>query len=531
MKFWGVKSSEIITLTDAMATKERFNRLLKEWVIRGARAGDRIVLSFSGHGWKVGAADSTVTHTRSALVPWNFRKRPNGAFETRSLITGDVIRRSLAELHSAGVTDVTVLIDACCAAGATRRAGEPSTYIVNPELGLAQTSAGGPTFREPGDDTESYVVISASAYDRSGRQGPAGGYLTGGVIHAVEKYYALHGNAARPMSYRDLNDWLSVEMADEPDKGIPSEWYMTGMLDRPLFASGTSASDPYFLVTLRGSGLRMEGGSLLGVEAGDTAAIFQANTPHFGSGKPLAMAQVIGVRLYDSDLRIIGHSPDRGSLQAARAVLRSGRSASAQGRYDWAIKLNAPDTIADLKIEREPARVENGVAEIDPPNRRDINGYALRIRALGPNGEKRPRLSVYTAVLSATGSRVRVLWPRTERSSERTRTLAQGEWCWLGFDGALTLGGPGARFAGWRYSDEKGPTALLRVIGTSKPRDFTPFAANLGTGVSAALWAKPRRASPKKPQRPTGDPPGIAPDGFAVAEKLLTFPGPNKAPL
>jgi len=104
-QFAGFASAEVRVISDEAAAKRDIEEHL-EWLVTGAKAGDLLVLHFSGHGSQApdsGAADEPVDHLDEILCPYDMDW--DGTF-----ITDDYLRERL--VVPAGVV-LEVILDAC----------------------------------------------------------------------------------------------------------------------------------------------------------------------------------------------------------------------------------------------------------------------------------------------------------------------------------------------------------------------------------------------------------------------------------
>src|SRR5262249_22174376 len=119
---FGFKPEQIVTLTDAEATRDNILKAFEEWLIAGSTSGGRVVFYMSSHGFQApervkGSEPDGMDET---LVPHDvFVETVGGRKAVRNQIIDDEIADLLKKISD---RKVTVIIDACFSGTATRDA-------------------------------------------------------------------------------------------------------------------------------------------------------------------------------------------------------------------------------------------------------------------------------------------------------------------------------------------------------------------------------------------------------------------------
>ena len=117
---FGFKSSDIMTLTDAQATRQGILTAFEQHLIKQAKPGDVVVFHFSGHGSQVSDPDKDhADGLNSTFVPVDGALPPN--YPDQGGVVKDIMGHTLFLLMSALQTEnVTVVLDSCHSGGGTR---------------------------------------------------------------------------------------------------------------------------------------------------------------------------------------------------------------------------------------------------------------------------------------------------------------------------------------------------------------------------------------------------------------------------
>jgi hypothetical protein len=114
---WYYQPDQIRTLTDAQATRQGILTAFEDWLIKGSRAGDRVLFYFSGHGYYIDDdnGDESDGYDETIL--------PVEATDQNAMIIDDEMEELLQRLTG---REVTVIIDACHSGTLTRGVKEQS---------------------------------------------------------------------------------------------------------------------------------------------------------------------------------------------------------------------------------------------------------------------------------------------------------------------------------------------------------------------------------------------------------------------
>jgi hypothetical protein len=160
---YGFKGSDITVLTDFAATKKAMQAAIQK-LVRGGRAGDVLLLHYSGHGANVPDKDGDEADERDEILcPTNL--------DWKDPLTDDWLRKTLDRLGK-GVS-LTVIMD-CCHSGTNTRVLRPPDaesiprYLPNPWDIMAE---------ESGRKLRGKVTGQLRASSRTGRR-------TSDVVHA-----------------------------------------------------------------------------------------------------------------------------------------------------------------------------------------------------------------------------------------------------------------------------------------------------------------------------------------------------------
>ena len=117
---FGFKSSDILTLTDAKATRQGILAAFEQHLIQQAKPGDVVVFHYSGHGSQVQDPDRDSSDgLNSTFVPVDSVLPPN--FPAQGGVVKDITGHTLFLLMRALQTEnVTAVLDSCHSGGGTR---------------------------------------------------------------------------------------------------------------------------------------------------------------------------------------------------------------------------------------------------------------------------------------------------------------------------------------------------------------------------------------------------------------------------
>lgn len=117
---WGFAPDQIKLLLDQQATASNIRAAIEDWLIKGTQSGDRVLLTFSGHGYYARDVSGDEPSGYDETIAAHDVRREGGAF--LNMILDDEISRSLARL--AGRT-VMLIVDSCHSGTITRALNAP----------------------------------------------------------------------------------------------------------------------------------------------------------------------------------------------------------------------------------------------------------------------------------------------------------------------------------------------------------------------------------------------------------------------
>jgi len=242
---------------------------------------DRVFVHFSGHGTMVFPPGSRVA--REALVPVDALAGGDLLFDHE---LNDLLRRIAARTH-----DLTVVLDCCCSAGATR-SGVPSSeravrfYPIEDNVALA------PTTRSFGDNPETGLLLSLDPADP--------GFL---VAASAQSSDAAHeGLSARGVRHGAFTAALLDLLARETNERLRSlRWVdlwqtlrarvtvafpgqhpcLIGRNERRVFGGPFEPQDPGFPLSEADGHYRVHAGTLVGLGPGAVVAVYGTTPPFF----------------------------------------------------------------------------------------------------------------------------------------------------------------------------------------------------------------------------------------------------------
>lgn len=211
----GFPKDSIKLLENDAASRAGILAAIDEWLIAGTAPGDRVILTYSGHGTHVPDTDGDEEDGEDeALVPWDARPGPKG-HPPMNLLYDDTIKERLTQLAG---RDVLILVDSCHSGTVTRAFAAPGEKLISrdaPALrgfgamatGAAGTGSGaatppaqqGPDSVVPETATASVRVFTAAAADEvayvNPHISPPQGVFTHAIMQAIENKAAdANGN-------------------------------------------------------------------------------------------------------------------------------------------------------------------------------------------------------------------------------------------------------------------------------------------------------------------------------------------------
>lgn len=213
----GYRKDEIAVLKDSQATRKNLLRTMNNWLVRSTKAGDRVVIYYSGHGSQLpDNNDDERDGLDETLSPIDTTK------EGANQITDDEFGAVLAKMSD---RELTVIIDSCHSGTISRGAVQdaaatsedtPRTFI--PDL---STRSSGPTsdqvaahrgetsFLKSGDKVRIWSAASANQFSWDTIDG---GVFTRNFINGVGKK-AADKNGNGTVTHAELIAYLRTEAA------------------------------------------------------------------------------------------------------------------------------------------------------------------------------------------------------------------------------------------------------------------------------------------------------------------------------
>ncbi|MCC5600654.1 caspase family protein [Nostoc favosum] len=188
---------DILTLTNAQATRQGILQAFEEHLINQAKPGDVVVFHYSGHGSLVQDKDrDTPDGLNGTLVPVDSSLPPNGG------VVQDIMGHTLFLLMYALKTEnVTVVLD-CCYSGATKRGNlvvrsrdggsnflaSPAEYEKQRKL-LAKTGLSAQEFmNKRKKNVAKGIVITAARRDQEALEARTSDFSSGAFTYALTQY-------------------------------------------------------------------------------------------------------------------------------------------------------------------------------------------------------------------------------------------------------------------------------------------------------------------------------------------------------
>lgn len=260
--------------------------------------GDRVLIYYAGHGTQVFPRGAWVA--REALVPVDAHDGGELLYDHElNLLLQRIARRT---------GDLTVVLDCCCSAGASRlsvrprdsgvrfcRIDDPAPPLparrghdsAEPPSGIL-ASLGSPEASDPG-----YLVAAACQSDESAHEGRSArgkrhGAFTAALLQVLE---AQPDSRLETLRWADL--WQAVRECVAGQYPGQHPW-LIGRAERRLFGGAFRPQDPGYAITRAGDRYRIAAGSLVGLTRGAKVAVY-GPTPDFFP--PLGSREDLAARL------------------------------------------------------------------------------------------------------------------------------------------------------------------------------------------------------------------------------------------
>jgi hypothetical protein len=261
--------------------------------------GDRVFVYYSGHGAQLqvnGARGGSFV--REALLPTDHRIAGDAgsAFKRQYLFDWEL--NALFRGVAARTSAVSVVLDCCCSAGATRdlatrRTRERYADITEP-VTVADAPEGTPgvAWNVAGGMDDCLVVAACLDNERARESDPDEGRAHGELTRALlDEFAALEDGALDDLRWDAI--WRSV--IDRVARANPAQHpWLSGSARRRVFGGAPEGGDAGFSVTHAGDGYRLGAGSLSGVTAGALIAVYAPEPARFA---PIGSPEDVGARL------------------------------------------------------------------------------------------------------------------------------------------------------------------------------------------------------------------------------------------
>lgn len=349
------------------------------------RPGDRVLIYYAGHGTQVLTRSSRVP--REALVPVDVH---SGGDLLYDYTINDVLQRIAAR-----TADLTLVLDCCCSAGATRSGLTPPGSAVRfcrvdgsllpPPARSQPRSAGAPpagllTSTDPSDP--GFVVATACQANERAHEGPSSdGQRRGAFTEALLDLLAAEPDE-RLASRRWGDLWLALR--EHVSSRYPGQHpWLIGRPERRLFGGAWSRQDLGYPIARDGDKYRIHAGTMVGLAAGAQVAVYGPSPDTF---PPLGSQEDLAARL--GVLVVEAATPS--SCTAAPSSGTFGRPEGARGRL---IAPGRPDALV-VALDPYDAELARWIESEGP----------FRIERLHPSGSS-PTIAEAFVTTTADGRR------------------------------------------------------------------------------------------------------------------------------
>ncbi|MDI1479273.1 caspase family protein [Polyangium sp. y55x31] len=273
-------SSRRPRLPEREPTSENLRAALEALAGEAVRRGDRVFIHYSGHGTQVLPRGTRTA--REALVPVDALAGGELLFDHW---LNDVLRRIAARTD-----DLTVILDCCCSAGATRSALRSRESAVRfcsieepPMLPSVATRSGGEAdaglFSSLDPSDPGFLVVASAQSGEAACEGKS----AGGVRHGAFTAGLLDLMAAEPDERLRALRWVDLwqELRARITAAFPGQHpCLLGRSERRLFGGPFRRQDPGHVITQEGERYRIHAGTLVGLGVGAKVAVY-GPTPEF----------------------------------------------------------------------------------------------------------------------------------------------------------------------------------------------------------------------------------------------------------
>ncbi|HET9626622.1 MAG TPA: caspase family protein, partial [Kofleriaceae bacterium] len=273
-------------IAGAPATLAAIRAALAHLASDAIAADDRVFVYFSGHGARVPVPKDAPELYREALIPVDLEAdKPDGAYR---LLFDDELNARLAAI-ARRTRGVTVVLDCCFAAGATRGAapagaGRARFVDLREHANACDMRAPDAEHRPLASGVDDCHVIAAClnhelASERPDARGITRGVLTQAVATAIAGALATGGD--RPLAaltWAEIWQAVRAEVAAQPSGQHP---WMAGNPARRVFGGPPVHGDAGVPVARAGDAYTVEAGTLAGVTRGAELAVYGHQPAYF----------------------------------------------------------------------------------------------------------------------------------------------------------------------------------------------------------------------------------------------------------
>ncbi|MDI3287813.1 caspase family protein [Polyangium sp. 15x6] len=275
-------SSRRPRLPEREPTSENLRAALEALAGEGVRPGDRVFIHYSGHGTQVLPRGTRTA--REALVPVDALAGGELLFDHW---INDVLRRIAARTD-----DLTVILDCCCSAGATRSAlrtresavrfcsieHPPMLPSVSNKRSGSEADTGLFSSLDPSDP--GFLVVASAQSGEAASEGKSAGGVRHGAFTAglLDLLAAEPDERLRSLRWADLWQNLRARVTSAFPGQHPC---LLGRSERRLFGGPFRRQDPGYAITREGGLYRIHAGTMVGLGVGAKVAVYGPSPAFF----------------------------------------------------------------------------------------------------------------------------------------------------------------------------------------------------------------------------------------------------------
>ncbi|MFL6466571.1 MAG: caspase family protein, partial [Pyrinomonadaceae bacterium] len=375
-----VPSANIITLTDALATKQKIFAAYQENLIAKAKdyfektkKRDAVVLfQYSGHGSQAPDADGDETDKLDeTLVTYDSQDVQGKNFD----ITDDEIFALTSELKR--YTDnIVYVFDSCHSGSGTRNAEDarrlPARTTIPESVAIPaiKTRSGNSlddgangTIMPPGSD---YIVISAARAEQLATQKycfEECGSDKEPVVYGLLTFYLIDElkNARNDTTYREIMENVSRKVVAERPTQVP---VIEGDERRIVFGSLASAEDNFVpILSADAANIRIRAGAIQGVSVGSIVSFYDRAVKRSENAESLMTGKVASVTATESVVKI--PVSNRAITPTDKAIIVSGDLGVNRSKVllDLVDISASPNVRSVATVIRDSFASKNGIAD------------------------------------------------------------------------------------------------------------------------------------------------------------------------